>query len=67
MDVRFINPFIAATKSVFSTMVDTEIVIGRPSVIPAHEEHVVSQSRAKPRLTLPCTCDLGEFAVGWGE
>ena len=146
MDVRFINPFIAATKTVFKTMVATEINIGRPSVIPANGEqtadvsavigmsgdavgsvvlslpmqtacnlgskfagvtltqdhpdfsdalgelanmvagqaksrfdglnvsislpsviigrkHVVSQSKAKPRLALPCSCDLGQFTV----
>jgi chemotaxis protein CheX len=30
MDVRFINPFIAAVKSVFSTMLSTEIVVSKP-------------------------------------
>jgi chemotaxis protein CheX len=146
MDVRFINPFIASTKTVFKTMVATEITIGKPYVIRANEElaadvsavigmsgdavgcvvlslpmqtacniaskfagvelhrdhpdfgdalgelanmvagqakakfeglsvsislpsviigsdHVVSQSRAKPRLALPCTSDLGGFTV----
>lgn len=146
MDVRFINPFIASTKTVFKTMVATEIVIGKPVIIRANQEqtadvsavigmsgdavgcvvlslpmetacniaskfagtqltqahpdfsdalgelanmvagqakakfeglnvsislpsvivgdsHVVSQSRAKPRLALPCQCDLGGFTV----
>lgn len=146
MDVRFINPFIASTKTVFKTMVATDINVGRPTVIRANEEvsadvsavigmsgdavgcvvlslpmetalnaagkfagmtltrdhpdfgdalgelanmvagqaksrfeglnvsislpsviigkeHVVSQSRAKPRLALPCTSDLGNFTV----
>lgn len=146
MDVRFINPFIASTKTVFKTMMNTEIAIGKPQIIPANQEqtadvsaviglsgdavgsvvlslpmhtacnvagkfagvemtrdhpdfsdalgelanmvagqakskfeglhvsislpsviigteHVVSQSRAKPRLALPCTSDLGHFSV----
>lgn len=146
MDVRFINPFIAATKTVFKTMADTEVTIGRPQMVRANEEiaadvsaviglsgdavgcvvlslpmqtacnlaskfagviltqdhpdfsdalgelanmvagqakshfdglhvsislpsviigksHVVSQSKAKPRLALPCTCQLGNFTV----
>lgn len=146
MDVRFINPFIASTKTVFKTMVATDIAIGKPLIIKANEEqhadvsavigmsgdavgcvvlslpmetacnlaskfagvpltqahpdfgdalgelanmvagqakakfeglnvsislpsvivgdnHVVSQSRAKPRLALPCQCDLGGFTV----
>lgn len=146
MDVRFINPFIASTKTVFKTMAGTDINIGRPYMIRANEEqsadvsavigmsgdavgcvvlslplqtacnlgskfagvtltkdhpdfsdalgelanmvagqakarfdglnvsislpsviigseHVVSQSKAKPRLALPCTCDLGNFTV----
>lgn len=146
MDVRFINPFIASTKTVFKTMVATEITIGKPIIIKANEEqtadvsavigmsgdavgcvvlslpmttacniatkfagvplsqehpdfsdalgelanmvagqakakfeglnvsislpsvivgkeHVVSQSKAKPRLALPCACSLGDFTV----
>jgi chemotaxis protein CheX len=146
MDVRFINPFIASTKTVFKTMVATDINIGRPVIVRANEEpaadvsavigmsgdaagcvvlslpmdtacniaskfagvtmtrdhpdfsdalgelanmvagqakarfdglsvsislpsviigraHVVSQSKIKPRLALPCTCDLGNFTV----
>jgi chemotaxis protein CheX len=146
MDVRFINPFVAATKTVFTTMVATDINIGKPYIIRAHQEqsadvsavigmsgdavgcvvlslpmqtacnvaskfagtplnqshpdfsdalgelanmvagqakakfealnvsislpsvivgqeHVVSQSRAKPRLALPCHSDLGDFTV----
>lgn len=146
MDVRFINPFIAATKTVFKTMVATDISVGKPYVIRANqeqsadvsavigmsgdavgcvvlslpmqtacnvasqfagtpltqanpdfsdalgelanmvagqakakferlnvsislpsvivgEEHVVSQSRAKPRLALPCQSELGDFTV----
>jgi chemotaxis protein CheX len=146
MDVRFINPFIASTKTVFKTMVATEITIGKPAFIQpnaeiaadvsavigmsgdavgcvvlslpmetavnaaskfagvtlTHEhpdfsdalgelanmvagqakarfdglnvsislpsviigrEHVVSQSRAKPRLALPCASNLGNFTV----
>ncbi len=39
MDVRFINPFVASTKSVFKTMVATDISIGRPYLIKANEEH----------------------------
>ncbi len=30
MDVRFINPFILGIKNVFTTMLDTEIVISKP-------------------------------------
>lgn len=32
MDVRFINPFIASIKSVFGTMVNTQVVVGKPRV-----------------------------------
>ena len=32
MDVRFINPFIMAIKNVFSTMVRTEVTVGKPQV-----------------------------------
>lgn len=146
MDVRFINPFIASTKTVFKTMAGTDIAIGKPYMIKANEEqsadvsaviglsgdavgcvvlslpiqtacnlssqfagttltqdhpdfsdalgelanmvagqakarfeglnvsislpsvivgkeHVVSQSKAKPRLALPCSCELGNFTV----
>lgn len=147
MDVRFINPFIASIKNVFSTMVATDIQIGKPFIVKASEEpgadvssviglsgdavgcvvlglpmqtainaaskfagiemtqdhpdfgdalgelcnmvagqakanfgdefqvtislpsviigkeHVVSQSRAKPRLALPCESALGKFHV----
>ncbi len=146
MDVRYINPFVAGIKNVFSTMVHTEITIGKPYVVAANEEpssdvssviglsgdavgcvvlslpmetainaagrfagiemdqnhpdftdalgelanmvaghakskleglsvsislpsviigrdHVVSQSRQKPRLLLPCDSDLGKFQV----
>ncbi len=34
MDVRFINPFIAAIKNVFSTMVKTDVTIGKPMIRP---------------------------------
>ena len=34
MDVRFINPFISAIRNVFSTMVRTEVTIGKPQVRP---------------------------------
>src|SRR3972149_5929254 len=30
MDVRYINPFITATRHVFRTMLSTDVVIGRP-------------------------------------
>jgi chemotaxis protein CheX len=32
MDVRFVNPFVAAIKNVFSTMVGVEVTIGKPHV-----------------------------------
>jgi CheY-specific phosphatase CheX len=32
MDVRFINPFIVAIKNIFSTMVRTEVTVGKPRV-----------------------------------
>lgn len=32
MDVRYINPFIAATKHVFKTMFNIDVNVGRPSV-----------------------------------
>lgn len=32
MDVRFINPFIGAVKNVFSTMLETELLISRPTI-----------------------------------
>jgi len=32
MDVRFINPFIAGIKNVFSTMLSTDIIISKPRV-----------------------------------
>ncbi|GMU22274.1 MAG: hypothetical protein AMXMBFR13_23610 [Phycisphaerae bacterium] len=38
MDVRYINPFIASVKSVFKTMVCTEIAIGKPAVLQPHHE-----------------------------
>ena len=38
MDVRFINPFIASVKTVFQTMLQTELVISRP-VIKQEDEH----------------------------
>jgi len=146
MDVRYINPFVAAIKNVFSTMVNTEIKTGKPYVVPSNSEpcsdvsaviglsgdvvgcvvlslplqtacntasrfagidmdqthedftdalgelanmvaghakskleglsvsislpsviigrdHVVSQSRQRPRLLLPCESDLGPFQV----
>ena len=146
MDVRYINPFVAAVKNVFKTMVSTEITIGKPQLLRSNEEpaadvsaviglsgdavgcvvlslpgqtacnaaskfagmelnmehpdfadalgelanmvagqakskleglsvsislpsviigvnHVVSQSKQKPRLGLPCESDLGGFVV----
>jgi chemotaxis protein CheX len=146
MDVRYINPFIASVKTVFETMVMTNVTVGKPipagggndpvvdvsAVIglsgdavgavvlsfdmdtasniaskfagielkPDHpdfsdalgelcnmvagqakakleglncsislpsviigREHIVSQSRSKPRLLLPCQSDLGKFHV----
>lgn len=145
MDVRYINPFIFSVKTVFKTMLATEIVVSKPllkaedeggadvsaviglsgdvvgSVVlsfpmatavkaaskfsgvemsPTHEdfadalgelanmvagqakskldgltvsislpsvivgrEHVVSQSRHRPRLALPCDSTLGRFCV----
>ena len=38
MDVRLINPFIAAVKSVFSTMLSTDIVVSKP-VVKGVDEH----------------------------
>jgi len=38
MDVRYINPFIAAIKNVFSTMVQTEINVGKPYIVQAKQE-----------------------------
>ncbi len=32
MDIRFINPFIAAVKTVFKTMVATDVMVGKPSI-----------------------------------
>ena len=32
MDVKFINPFIAAIKNVFSTMVQVEVSVGKPQL-----------------------------------
>ena len=32
MDIRFINPFIAAVKKVFKTMVATDVSIGKPTI-----------------------------------
>lgn len=32
MDVRYINPFIASIKNLFSTMLDTEVLISKPFV-----------------------------------
>lgn len=34
MDVRYINPFIAAIKNVFSTMVHTQVTIAKPIIRP---------------------------------
>ena len=31
MDVRYINPFVQAVKSVFTTMLSTEVTVGKPS------------------------------------
>jgi len=44
MDVRFINPFIAAVKNVFNTMVTTQITVGKPYVINASQEPVADVS-----------------------
>ncbi len=44
MDVRFINPFIAAVKNVFNTMVATQITVGKPYVINASQEPVADVS-----------------------
>jgi len=146
MDVRYINPFIAAVKTVFETMVMTDVTVGKPvpagngndpkvdvsaiiglsgdavgavvlsfemdtasraaskfagiELKPEHPdfadalgelcnmvagqakvrleglncsvslpsviigpEHVVSQSKSKPRLLLPCSSELGQFHV----
>lgn len=30
MDVRYINPFIAAVRDVFKTMLQTEVIVGKP-------------------------------------
>jgi chemotaxis protein CheX len=38
MDVRYINPFILSVKTVFSTMLKTEIVVSKP-VLKAADEH----------------------------
>jgi len=32
MDIRFINPFVAAVKKVFKTMVATDVSIGKPTI-----------------------------------
>ncbi len=32
MDVRFINPFVEAVQQLFKTMLNTELVIGKPSI-----------------------------------
>ncbi len=32
MDVRYINPFVEAVQQLFKTMLNTELVIGKPSV-----------------------------------
>jgi chemotaxis protein CheX len=32
MDVRYLNPFIVATKTVFKTMFNIEVNVGRPSI-----------------------------------
>lgn len=38
MDVQFINPFVGAVKTVFKTMVSTDITVGKPVVVrSAHE------------------------------
>ena len=146
MDARYINPFIAAVKHVFKTMLATEVTIGKPRIFQANQEpgadvsavigfsgdaigcvelgfpmstanntaskfagtdmakdhedfadalgelanmvagqakakleglrisislpsviigndHIVSQSRQKPRLSLPCESPLGNFCV----
>jgi chemotaxis protein CheX len=34
MDVRYVNPFMAAVRNVFATMVHTEVTAGRPSLRP---------------------------------
>ena len=36
--MRFINPFVAAVKDVFKTMVATEITVGKPFVVQSHEK-----------------------------
>jgi len=40
MDVRYINPFIASIKNVFSTMVQTEVTIGKPALRSDHDQSV---------------------------
>lgn len=39
MDVRFINPFMGGIKSVFSTMLNTEIMISKPRLKARDEPH----------------------------
>ncbi len=40
MDVRYINPFIASIKNVFSTMVQTEVTVGKPVLKPTNDRAV---------------------------
>ena len=42
MDVRYINPFIEAVRSVFSTMVHIDVALGKPRVAVSLPRHDVS-------------------------
>src|SRR5262249_6836111 len=42
MDVRYINPFIEAVRSVFATMIHIDVTLGKPHVTDDHTKFDVS-------------------------
>jgi len=55
MDVRFINPFIMAVKTVFQMMVATDIQVGKPTII---------QSKSEPKTDVSAVIGLSGDVVG---
>lgn len=54
MDVRYINPFIAAVQSIFDSMLDTTVVISKPAL----------KTRNDPRIVISALIDFTGNATG---
>lgn len=42
MDVRYINPFVEAVRSVFATMIQIDVTLGKPFIATASPSHDIS-------------------------